>query len=236
MTLLQLMLPVFVWAAIGEASGWWICTLVFYFLYLAIGNNVGMHRYYCHQYFEMHPIVEGFVAWCSAMACVGSPVSYAGIHVIHHKYADTHLDAHGPHRGLKSIMYWFHRHIQPNDVTFTRNIGMLNVRYGWLHNHYWLWVFGCASLMYMIGGWNVLLFCWLLPASLTLWAVSLVLILQHDKHGPSNTKSYMWFGWGETFHGNHHKYPTLKNHSMNSRCPDFTYLICKVLARKGSIE
>ena len=115
-------------------------------------------------------------------------------------------------------------------MVFTRNLLKLTARYKLLHDYYWLWVFGCAGLMYVLGGWNVLLFCWLLPASLTLWAVAFVLLLQHDNQGPSNTRSYMWFGFGETWHKNHHDDPSLVDHSLGQG-QDWTYQICKILSK-----
>ena len=230
MTLMQVMLPVYVYLAWGAELHWWVLAFVFYFLYLCIGNNIGMHRYYSHRYFEMSKPVEYFVAWCAFMACLGSPLSYVNIHNVHHKHNDTELDPHGRQRGWKSVLFWYHKHLWPCDMVFTRNLLKLTARYKLLHDYYWLWVFGCASLMYILGGWNVLLFCWLLPASLTLWAVAFVLLLQHDDQGPSNTRSYMWFGFGETWHKNHHDDPSLVDHSLGQG-RDWTYQLCKILSK-----
>ena len=233
MTVLQLLLPVFLFLGLQAAAEWywWVMTFVFYFLYLCIGNNVGMHRYYCHRYFEMHKPVEWIVAWCATMACLGSPLSYANVHVVHHKFADTKLDPHGRQRGWKSVLYWFHKHLYPCDMIFTRNIVKLTKQYKILHEYYWLWVFGMAIVMYLIGGWNVLLFCWLIPASLTLWAVAFVLLLQHDDKGPSNTRIYQWFGFAETWHKNHHDFPSLDNHADAGE-KDWTYILSRLLAKK----
>ena len=231
MTLLQLMLPIFIYLAIISGAGWqwYASTLIFYFLYLCIGNNIGMHRYYCHKYFEMHKPVEWFVAWCAAMGGMGSPICYASIHLVHHKHSDTDLDPHGPGRGWKSVLYCFHKQISHSDVRFTRNLADLTKRYSILHAYYWPFVFANAFAMYLID-WKVLLFCWLIPASVSLWAVAFVLILQHDKDGPSNSRSYMWFGWGETWHKNHHIDPTLVDHSLNNGI-DWTYQLCKLLSK-----
>ena len=93
-------------------------------------------------------------------------------------------------------------------------------------------MFGTASLFYIFGGWKVLLFCWLLPASLTLWAVALVLLMQHDENGPNNSRAYMWFGFGETWHRNHHINPTLVDHSLG-KGRDWTYEICRILSKRN---
>jgi sn-1 stearoyl-lipid 9-desaturase len=232
MTVLQLLLPVWIYLAVtsGVSWVWWVASLVFYFIYLSIGNNVGQHRYFCHRYFEMAKPVELFVAWAACATGLGSPLSYAGVHVVHHKYHDTDIDPHGPKRGWKSMLYCFHRHLSPKDIPFTRNLTTLAARYGLLHCYYWLFVAGNAALIYLIFGWNALLFCYLLPGSLTLWAAAFTLLLQHDAHGASNTRVYQWFTWGESWHKNHHDDATLSNHAPKGKI-DWTYQICRILSK-----
>ena len=106
MTLMQLMLPVYIYFAITSGAGWhyYLMLFVFYFLYLSIGNNIGLHRFFSHRYFEMSRPIEYFVAWCSTMSCLGSPLSYVCVHNIHHKSYDTDLDPHGRKRGWKSML------------------------------------------------------------------------------------------------------------------------------------
>lgn len=233
MTLMQGLLPVWVYLAWGSDWYWWSIAFVFYFLYLCIGNNIGMHRYYSHRYFEMSTPMEYFVTWCAYMACLGSPLSYVNIHNIHHKLHDTDMDPHGPVRGKKSLLFWFHRHLLPSDMIFTRNLLKLTARrYRLLHDYYWLWVFGTAGLFYATGGWQVLLFCWLLPASATLWAIAFVLLMQHDQHGPNNSRAYMWFVFGETWHKNHHDAAKLADHSLGQG-RDWTYELCKLLSKSN---
>lgn len=229
MTLLQLMLPLFVYLAWGVEWGWWVVAGTFYFIHLAIGNNIGMHRYFCHRYFKAPLWAEWLMLWASASAALGSPISYAGIHVIHHKHSDTDLDPHGPQRGWKSVLYCFHRKIQPTEISFSRNLGTLMTKYSWLHNYYWGWVVAYALGILFVGGIKPFLFIWAIPVSATLWAVALVLLLQHDDKQASNTQSYQWFGWGEAFHKNHHDDPKLTNHAPVGKV-DWTYQMTKWLS------
>lgn len=233
MTAMQVTLPVWLYFAWGASWTWWLTSFVFYFLYLCVGNNIGMHRFYSHRYFDMYKPVEYFVAWCSSMACLGSPLSYVSIHNVHHRYNDTALDPHGPTRGWRSILFMFHRHITKDDVIpYTKNLTRLIREYSLLHDYYWIWVFGFAGLIYAVGSWNILLFCWLLPSSITLWIVAGVLLLQHDTNGPSNTRSYMLISFGETWHANHHADPKLIDHSQGKGI-DWTYRICKILSKSN---
>lgn len=231
MTTLQLILPICVYVAIVSGADWywWALSLLFYFLYLCIGNNIGMHRYFCHRYFEMHRPVEWFVAWCAAMGGMGSPICYASIHWVHHKHSDTELDPHGPQRGWKSVLYCFHKQINHSDVRFTRILADLTIRYKILHAIYWPFVFANAFVMFLLG-WKVLLFCWLIPAGFNLWAVAFVLLMQHNNNHPNNSRAYMWFGWGETWHKNHHDNVKLANHADTGKI-DWTYQFSRLLSK-----
>lgn len=236
-TLMQLMLPVFLYLAYisGASIAWWGGTLVFYFIYLAIGNNVGFHRFFCHRYFEMYKPIEWVVTWAATVSCLGSPLSYVIIHNIHHKFSDTNNDVHGPQFGWKSVLFCFHKHINSKEIVCTRNLSRLTKQYHILHDYYTIFVL-LNALIFLVLGWKVFLFYWALPASMTLWAVAFVLLLQHEDNQPSNTRRYQWFGWGETFHKNHHDHPQLKNHAMESPDVDWTYHLCKLLAKRGSID
>jgi len=233
MTLMQVMLPVYLILAIGANWYWWVISLVFYFLYLVIGNNITMHRYFAHRYFTVSRPVEWFMAWCSTMACLGSPLSFVNVHNVHHSHYETKLDPHGRARGWRSVLFWHHKHLTPCDMIFTRQLVKLIKPYKLLHDYYWFWVFAGASLFYFIGGWQALLFCWLIPASVCLWVVAFVLLLQHDDEGPSNTRNYMWFSFGETWHKNHHADPKLENHADPGGI-DWTYQMTRLLKKNGS--
>lgn len=232
-TLVQLILPLAIYLAIGAEWYWWALSFIFYFLYCAVGNNLALHRYFTHNQFELHTPVEYFFLWCSSMSTLGSPISYAIPHLVHHKYPDSDIDPHGPTAGIKSILYYFHREM-PKDKgnIVNKRIVELSKRYGWVHNYYWLFVFGNVLAMFLIN-WKVALFCWLLPASITLWAVGISIYLQHWPKGyASNNKFYWWFGWGEGLHYNHHLIPGTSNTAINPGEHDYTHTIAKLFAKR----
>jgi fatty-acid desaturase len=228
-TAMQLLLPVFLFIGLGAEWYWWVVSFVFYFLYLCIGNNIGHHRFFCHRYFEMNKVTEWFVTWCATVSCLGSPLSYVIIHNIHHKHHDTDLDPHGIQRGWKSVLFYYHKHINPKEIVCTKNLSRLTKQYHVLHNYYTLFILLNVAI-FALFGWKVLLFAWAIPASLTLWATSLVLLLQHDRLGPSNTRCYQWFAFGETYHKNHHDNASLIDHSLGDGI-DWTYQITRLLAK-----
>ena len=234
-TIVQLLLPVAVYLAVSSNAEWywWALSLVFYFFYCAVGNNLAMHRYFCHKQFELSRPMEWFFLWCSSMSTLGSPLSYAIPHLVHHKYPDTDQDPHGPMAGLKSILYCFHRHLHINETTIiSKRVIELVKHYCWIHRYYWIFVFANVAVMWTID-YKVMLFCWLLPASVTLWAVGIAIYLQHwPKGAPSNNKLYGWYGWGEGLHLNHHLLPGKSDTAINPGERDYTHWLAKLFAKR----
>jgi stearoyl-CoA desaturase (delta-9 desaturase) len=233
-TIVQLLFPVAVFWGIGSSAEWywWLVAFLFYFLYCAVGNNLAMHRYYCHKHFELSKPMEYFFLWCSSMSILGSPLSYAIPHLMHHKNPDCELDPHGPTVGLKSLLYFFHRHLQIDKETLiSRRVIELTRRYGWLHKNYYLFVIANVVIMSLIS-WKVVLFCWLIPAGATLWAVAVAIYLQHIGYKPSNNAFYSWFGWGEGLHANHHIFPGKADTALKPGETDWTYQLSRVFAKK----
>jgi fatty-acid desaturase len=87
-----------------------------------------------------------------------------------------------------------------------------------------------ATVMYLIN-WKLFLFGWLLPASLTLWCVSISIYAQHWGNKPSNNRYYSWIGFGEGLHANHHISPGIPNSAMNSGEFDYAYMLAKLFAK-----
>lgn len=234
MTLVQLSLPVAIYLAIGAEWYWWLVAFVFYFLYCAIGNNLAMHRYFTHNQFELSKPTEYFFLWCSSMSILGSPISYAIPHLVHHKYPDSDVDPHGPTAGIKSLIYYFHRAVPTDKGTIVnRRIVELSRKYHWLHKNYWLFVLANLGLMLVLN-YKLVLFCWLLPASISLWAISLTVYFQHWPKGSATNSNrlYGWYGWGEGLHLNHHLIPGTSNTAINPGERDYTHLLAKLFAKR----
>jgi len=232
-TVMQLLFPLAVYLAIGAEWYWWVLSFVFYFFYCAVGNNLAMHRYFCHKQFELSKPIEYFFLWCSSMSTLGSPLSYAIPHLVHHKYPDTDQDPHGPLAGVKSLLYYFHRHLPTDKFTLiSRRIVELSKQYCWLHRNYWYFVLANVAVLWAID-FKVMLFCWLLPASFTLWAVSVAIYLQHwPKGSASNNRLYGWYGWGEGLHLNHHLLPGKSDTAINPGERDYTHWLAKLFAKR----
>jgi stearoyl-CoA desaturase (Delta-9 desaturase) len=93
--------------AIGSImSIWWIAThgagwievsifALFYFL-SAIGQGIGLHRYFSHKSFRTSKPVRFVLAWFATMSMQGSIVEWVGDHRRHHLRTDDCGDPHSP--------------------------------------------------------------------------------------------------------------------------------------------
>lgn len=76
---------------------WLASSLIFYGIYVTIGGNVGLHRYFGHKSFQTTNFWRFILTFFSHYIGVGSVMAWVGQHRYHHKYADTEHDVHSPH-------------------------------------------------------------------------------------------------------------------------------------------
>jgi len=230
-SLLQLTTPLAIWYAVtlNLTMIWWGgAMLIMSFVYILVGNNIGLHRYFTHKHFEVSRPIEWFFLWSGAMSGLGSPLSYAMVHIVHHRYPDSKLDPHGPIRGIKSWLVWFQK---PVDVTetpvFSRRLIELDQKYWWLHRYYVLFVLINALIFYVID-FRLFLMGWLIPAGLTCWIVAWSVWRQHIGLKPNNTPIHRWDIFAEGLHKNHHDWPMAPNTAVRDREIDWTYQASRV--------
>lgn len=233
-TLLQLSFFLSLYLAIVSNANisWWVFAFIAFCLYTMIGNNLGMHRYFSHDQFEASKPVEYILLWFASMIGFGSPINYAVTHLVHHKYPDTEYDPHGPTRGYKSFLWYFH-HV-PNlteSPIFTRRIVELHRKYQWVHDYYLLFIV-VNALIFLLIDYRLFLFGWLLPIGFTLNVMAYSVWRQHTGFKPVND----WFHWfdilNEGLHKNHHEYPSAPNNAFRKGEIDWTYLFSKLFFLK----
>lgn len=83
-------------AAHGRVTRWDL--VIFSVMYLAtgFGVTVGYHRLFTHRAFEAPKAVRGFLAVLGGMAAEGAPVLWAAQHRQHHAFSDKEGDPHSP--------------------------------------------------------------------------------------------------------------------------------------------
>lgn len=216
----------------GAAWYWWAVSFFFYFLYLCIGNNLALHRYFCHNHFTVSRPVEWFFIWTSAMSMMGSPVSWPTTHMHHHMHSDTEKDLHGPVIGFKTLLFYFYAETPIDEKVYSsQRFKMLYEKYGWLQINYWYFILANVAVLALIG-YKVFLFCWFIPATVSLWVISFSIYMQHWPNGASNNRYYSLIGLGESLHYNHHLKPGVSNTAFNPGEFDYMHWIAKLFAKK----
>lgn len=79
-----------------------------FYVFTGLGVTIGFHRYFTHQGFTTSRPIRGLLAIAGSMAVQGSVISWVADHRRHHAYSDQEGDPHSPHletgEGLKGIV------------------------------------------------------------------------------------------------------------------------------------
>jgi stearoyl-CoA desaturase (delta-9 desaturase) len=218
---------------LGVSWSWWLAAGFFAaFIYTLVGNNIAMHRYFTHSHFTVKKPVEWFFLWVGSMMGLGGPLSYAMVHIVHHKHSDTDLDPHGPIRGKRAWLVYFHRIVDVTQTSiFSRRLFELSRKYRLLHDYYVPFVLINAATLYLIDP-KVFLFLWAIPAAISCWIVTFSIWRQHIGLKANNSPIANWDIIYEGHHENHHNYPTAPNTAIHPGEIDWTYQAAKLFGAR----
>lgn len=73
-----------------------VAMLVMWTLALGVGITVGYHRLFSHRAFQTFSPVRVFIAICGSMAGQGPLIAWVSLHRCHHQYSDVEGDPHSP--------------------------------------------------------------------------------------------------------------------------------------------
>ena len=68
-----------------------------FYVFSGLGVTIGYHRYFTHQSFETNKFVRGLLAVAGSMAVQGPVITWVADHRRHHAFADKEGDPHSPH-------------------------------------------------------------------------------------------------------------------------------------------
>jgi stearoyl-CoA desaturase (Delta-9 desaturase) len=205
LTIIQLTLFPALWFFV-PAAGWSDIAIValFTWAYSCIGHHVVLHRYFTHQQFKMPLWRERLLLFVSLFAGLGGPVSYVATHLIHHRFADTEKDVHGPNLGLASFFYSFRK--RPQQVR-SRQLLRLYQRYGFVDQYYMLILISIIAGIMAVAPWLALT-ALIIPMCLANWIGAIEVQTQHwGGKGANNFGYFLTFGAVEGLHKNHHTSP-----------------------------
>lgn len=221
----------FSWSRIGAS-------VLMYFLMLAVGINMGLHRGFSHGRLEPDSFFGRICLFFSVLTCMGRPSSWILVHRLHHIYSDTNLDPHSPTKSGRWQVFtntWsLSKEIPANAILAIKTSIRKSSAILFFDRNYWTIIGLYCGALLIFGGVGMLVYAWCIPATGALLATSLVNAFCHDPKG--NILNVKWISlmtFGEGFHKYHHLNPN-SNRTNQSAVLDFSgWLLTRFL--KGPI-
>src|SRR5687768_16512930 len=251
------------WQLWNDALRWSdVIVFLICYVATALGVTVGFHRHLTHRAFKARRWVRGTLAILGSAAIEGPVISWVADHRKHHTYADIEGDPHSPHvdhghgwkGALKGLWHahvgWLFIHTQRgNRQRYARDL-LDDPLIRFVDRTFVLWVtVGLLvpfALGYLIGG--------SLYAALTglLWGgLVRMLVVHHVTYSINSlchffgrqafdtgdeSRNLLWlspFTFGESWHNNHHAFPTSYRHGMRGWQLDISAGVIWLLEKAG---
>jgi fatty-acid desaturase len=228
-TLIQFSLPLAIYLGFTASATWpwWVLSFFMFLLYTIVGNNIALHRYYSHNEFKVSKVSQRLFAWLTLTLCIGSPASYATLHITHHIHPSS-----GPDWTWRDLP--FYRHIWFNEDTIQpykgKRIVQLYKQHPLIHDYNLGLIALYALALYLIN-YKLFLFFWFVPVTVSMWEIALAVYFQHRQAATNSPWHWLFPTW-EGLHANHHDYPGVSNNAREAGQIDYTFLISKLFVRK----
>jgi stearoyl-CoA desaturase (Delta-9 desaturase) len=239
-----------------------IAVFLIMYVATGLGVTVGFHRLLTHRAFKTSAPVRGLFAALGSIAIEGPVISWVADHRKHHAFSDKPGDPHSPHvdhgvglrgalRGLvHAHMGWLFIHTQRGARQRYAPDLMRDPVVSFVHRTFLLWVAVSFALPFGLG--------WLIGGTLEtaltalLWGgLVRIFVLHHVTYSINswchfagrrrfNTKdesrNVLWLAipsFGESWHNNHHAFPTSARHGMRTWEVDPSAMVIWLLEKTG---
>ncbi len=227
-----------------------------------LGVTVGYHRLFTHRAFKAGKGVRATLAILGSAAIEGPVISWVADHRKHHAFSDRLGDPHSPHvdhgnglRGaLRGLLYahigWLFIHTQRGRHERYAPDLIADPTIRWVNRWFFAWAVGGLAMAFVLG--------WLIGGSLhtaltgLLWGGAVrMLVLHHVTYSINSlchyfgrrafdtgdeSRNLMWLAplsFGESWHNNHHAFPTSAVHGMRPWQVDISAGVIRLLERTG---
>jgi stearoyl-CoA desaturase (delta-9 desaturase) len=251
------------WQVWNEALGWSdIIVFLICYIATALGVTVGFHRLFTHRAFKAKPAVRATFAILGSAAIEGPVISWVADHRKHHAFSDSEGDPHSPHvdhgHGWKGALkglwhaHWgwlfIHTH-RGNKQRYAPDL-LKDPLIRWVDRTFVLWV--TVGLLVPFGlGW---LIGGTFESALTglLWGGLVRMLVVHhvtysinslchffgrkDYVTGDESRNLLWlspFTFGESWHNNHHAFPTSYRHGLKAWQLDISAGVIWLLEKTG---
>jgi stearoyl-CoA desaturase (Delta-9 desaturase) len=232
------------------------------YVFTGLGVTVGFHRLFTHRAFVTKRWMRGLFAAAGSVAIEGPVISWVADHRKHHAFADQPGDPHSPHvdhgvgwrgalRGLAHAhMGWLFLHNQRGARSRYAPDLLADPVVRFVDRTFVVWALGGLGAAFGLG--------WLIGGTLTaaltglLWGGAVrLLVLHHVTYSINSlchffgrrrfdtgdeSRNLAWlslFSFGESWHNNHHAFPTSATHGLRWWELDIASLVIRSLERVG---
>jgi stearoyl-CoA desaturase (delta-9 desaturase) len=237
--------------------------IVFAVVYLCtgLGVTVGFHRLFTHRSFKTGKVIRGTLAIFGSAAIEGPVISWVADHRKHHAFSDQEGDPHSPHlhgdgwaNHLKGLLHahvgWLFVHTQrANRQRYAPDL-MADPIVRFVDKTFLVWVLAGLAVPFFLG-WAI---GGTVDAALTglLWGGAIrMLVLHHVTYSINSlchffgrrrfdvddeSRNLAWlsvFSLGESWHHNHHAFPTSARHGLSRWEIDPSGLVIRGLGKVG---
>lgn len=173
-----------------------------YYFCATIGITLGYHRYFAHKQFNATPLMEVGMLYIGLLCGGQSPLAWAGVHRMHHAYADTPYDPHSPiYKKWYEVLFSTWR-VDYIPRKFVKDL-YKNPRVMFFHKWRYMILLITYFLAYMISIQIVIYL--IIVAILSYLFYGALNLLGHDEDGPQNKWWINLFAPFEGNHNDHHK-------------------------------
>jgi stearoyl-CoA desaturase (delta-9 desaturase) len=241
-----------------------VAVFLIMYLLTALGVTVGFHRYFTHRSFQTSKPVRAVLGVLGSAAIEGPVISWVADHRKHHAFSDQEGDPHSPHVGhaggwrgtLSGLAHahvgWLFIHTQRGAKDRYAPDLMKDPVVRWVDRNFVWWALGglaaSFALGYALGG--------TCSAALTglLWGGAVRMLVVHhvtysinslchffgrrDYATGDESRNLRWlslFSLGESWHNNHHAFPTSAFHGLRWHELDVSGLVIRGMERVGMV-
>jgi stearoyl-CoA desaturase (delta-9 desaturase) len=229
-----------------------------------LGVTVGFHRHLTHRSFKTYRWLRGLLAIMGSIAIEGPVISWVADHRKHHTFSDKEGDPHSPHVGheggwrgalqglLHAHMGWLFIHTHRGaKKRYARDL-LKDPVVSWVDRTFLVWAMGGLALSFVLG----YLLGGSIGAALTglLWGGGVRMLVVHHVTYSINSlchffgsrrfgtddesRNLLWLAlptFGESWHNNHHAFPTSAFHGLRRWEIDPSALVIRALERVGLV-
>ena len=198
-------------------------SVIVFYLFSIVGLSITLHRYYSHKNFKFkNNFLRLLFTAIAVLSGRGSPLGWVYIHRLHHRYADTEQDPHGPvSMGFRLLGF------KPMDASEKKMKAflvkdMLNKEQLFIHNYYLAFIFAFMIVLFLID-FQVLYYFYAVPLLGIQFSQNCFNYFahtfgyrNHNTKDDSTNNILLWpLIWGDAWHNNHHnnlaKFSTKEN-------------------------